>query len=66
MIRFAKKGVMDKSMEERCEKGNKDTKGLQFYTIEVNKETIYVIDDSGTPYEERLEVLELMYLKSIK
>lgn len=66
MIRFSKKGVMDRSMEERCEKGKKDTTGLQFYTIEVKKETIYVIDDSLVPYKHRLEVIKLMYLKSIK
>jgi len=63
MIRFTKKGEMDKAIESMCEK--KYSALLQFYTIEVNKETIYVIDDSGTPYEERLEVIELMYLKSI-
>jgi hypothetical protein len=66
MIRFSKKGVMDRSMEKTCESKTTNSFGLQFYTIEVKKETIYVIDDSGTPYEERLEVLELMYLKSIK
>ena len=64
MIRFTKKGEMDKAIESMCEK--KYSALLQFYTIEVNKETIYVIDDSGTPYEERLEVIKLMYLKSIK
>ena len=66
MIRFSKKGVMDRSMEKTCESKTTNSFGLQFYTIEVNKETIYVVDDSGTPHEERLEVLELMYLKSIK
>ena len=66
MIRFSKKGVMDRSMEKTCESKTTNSFGLQFYTIEVNKETIYVVDDSGLSYEERLEVLELMYLKSIK
>jgi len=70
MIRFSKKGEMDASMEERCD--NKAVHhingglGLQFYTIEAEGKTIYVIDDSGTPYKDRLEVIKLLYLKSIK
>ena len=68
MIKFSKKGEMDVSMENRCKKNILAASGLQFYTLSIGSETIFVIDDSNVDHDQewRLEQLKTMCINSIK
>ena len=68
MIKFSKQGEMDISMEQRCKKNILAASGLQFYTLPIGSETIFVIDDSNVDHEQewRLEQLKTMYINSTK